>query len=205
MILNMAEMAKLQAYHTLTQVVIPRPVAWVLTEEADGDYNLAPFSFFAAVCSDPPLIMLSIGASKPDGSEKDSYRNILRNERFVVHIAGADMAGQVTESSASLPQGTSELAHCGLEVTDFPGSGLPRVLGPKIAMSCSLYQQQDIGNSQQHLVFGKIEQIWLDDQVVTEDSKGRLKVDAAAVDPLGRLGGTEYQTFGELLSIPRPA
>ena len=62
-------------YHTLTRTVIPRPVAWVLSENAGGDYNLAPFSYFNAICSDPPLIMISVG-KKPDGSSKDTRVNI---------------------------------------------------------------------------------------------------------------------------------
>ncbi len=204
MILDLSTMDKATAYHTLTQVVIPRPVAWVLSDNGKGTFNLAPFSYFSAVCSDPPVIMISVGAAKPDGSEKDTYRNIIDQKEFVIHIAGPDLAHEVTQSAASLPHGVSELEHCKLETAAFEGSVLPRVVGPKIAMACTLYQHQDIGNSNQHLIFGEIKKIWLDESVVTEDAKGRLKVDAAAVEPLARLGGLEYQTFGEILSIPRP-
>lgn len=204
MILDLAAMDKLTAYHTLTQVVIPRPVAWVLSDNGEESYNLAPFSYFSAVCSDPPVIMFSVGASKPDGSEKDTYVNIMKSERFVIHIAGSDLVQEVTQSGASLPHGESELERCKLETTAFEGFGLPRVVGPKIAMACTLYQHQDIGNSNQHLIFGQIEKIWLDDSVVAEDEKGRLKVNADAVDPIARLGGLEYVTFGEIVSVPRP-
>lgn len=204
MILDLTAMDKTAAYHMLTQVVIPRPVAWVLSESDSGNYNLAPFSFFTAVCSDPPVIMISVGASKPDGSAKDTYANIIKNERFVLHIAGSDLAQEVTQSAASLPHGESELAHCELETVAFEGFELPRVLGPKVALACKLYQHQDIGNSNQHLIFGQIEKIWLDDTVVAEDAKGRLKVNAEAVDPIARLGGLEYVTFGDIVSVPRP-
>ena len=141
MILQMSEMSKLQAYHTLTQVVIPRPVAWVLSENDSGSLNLAPFSYFSAVCSDPPVIMISIGPAKPDGSEKDTYRNIMQKKEFVIHIAGSDLANNVTQSAASLPHGESEIEHCGLATTEFEGFSLPRVEGPQIALACSLYQQ----------------------------------------------------------------
>lgn len=205
MILDMSDMNKLQAYHTLTQVVVPRPVAWVLSENESSELNLAPYSYFSAVCSDPPVVMISVGPAKPDGSEKDTYRNILSKKKFVIHIAGSDMAHAVTQSSASLDHGVSEVERCGLELDEFEGFSLPRVKGPAIALACSLYQHQDIGNNNQHLIFGEIEKIWLDDSVVSEDEKGRMKIDAAKVDPLSRLGGTEYQTFGEILSVPRPA
>ncbi|EAR61451.1 flavin reductase family protein [Neptuniibacter caesariensis] len=205
MIIEMSELSKLQAYHTLTQVVVPRPVAWVLSENETGELNLAPYSYFSAVCSDPPVIMISVGPAKPDGSEKDTYRNIMSKKQFVIHIAGSDMANEVTQSSASLDHGISEVEHCGLELETIEGFSLPRVKGPKIALACSLYQQQDIGNNNQHLIFGEIEKIWVDDAVVTTDDKGRAKIDAVKVDPLGRLGGTEYETFGQVLSVPRPA
>lgn len=204
MILDLLSMEKAAVYHTLTQVIIPRPVAWILSENTQGDYNLAPFSYFSAVCSDPAVIMVSIGAKKPDGTEKDTYKNIIEKERFVIHIAGSDLAQEVTDSSASLSYGESELERCNLETVAFEGVELPRVIGPKIALACTLYQQQDIGNSNQHLIFGQIEKIWLDDSVVLEDEKGRLKVDAQRVDPIARLGGIDYETFGEILSIPRP-
>jgi|OM-RGC.v1.015586199 flavin reductase (DIM6/NTAB) family NADH-FMN oxidoreductase RutF len=204
-IIEMSELSKLQAYHTLTQVVVPRPVAWVLSENETGELNLAPYSYFSAVCSDPPVIMISVGPAKPDGSEKDTYRNIMSKKQFVIHIAGSDMANEVTQSSASLDHGISEVEHCGLELETIEGFSLPRVKGPKIALACSLYQQQDIGNNNQHLIFGEIEKIWVDDAVVTTDDKGRAKIDAVKVDPLGRLGGTEYETFGQVLSVPRPA
>ncbi len=204
MIIEMSEMNKAQTYHMLTQVVVPRPVAWVLSANGSGALNLAPYSYFSAVCSDPPLIMISIGVAKPDGSEKDTYRNIIDQERFVIHIAGSDMASEVTQSSASLPYGQSEIEHCNLEVTEFDGFPLPRVEGPKIALACSLYQHQNIGKSQQHLVFGEIEKIWVDESAITADEKGRIKIDTVTVNPLGRLGGTEYQTFGDLISVPRP-
>lgn len=204
MILQMSEMSKLQAYHTLTQVVIPRPVAWVLSENDSGSLNLAPFSYFSAVCSDPPVIMISIGPAKPDGSEKDTYRNIMQKKEFVIHIAGSDLANNVTQSAASLPHGESEIEHCGLATTEFEGFSLPRVEGPQIALACSLYQQQDIGNNNQHLIFGEIERIWIDDAVVSEDEKGRMKIDAGAVAALSRLGGIEYQLAGDILAVPRP-
>ena len=204
MLLELENMEKSDVYSALTQVIVPRPVAWVLSEDNEGALNLAPFSYFSAVSSDPPLIMLSIG-SKPDGSPKDTYANIMDTQKFVIHIAGSDMATKVTQSSKTLPRGESEIGFCDLETTFEEGFSLPRVVGPKIALSCSLYQQQDIGNAPQHLVFGQIEKIWLDDAVVEKDQQGRTVVNAAAVEPLSRLGGSDYQLFGEVLTVPRPA
>ena len=69
MIVELHSLTPAQVYLHMIQVLVPRPIAWVLSENASGSFNLAPFSYFNAVCSDPPLIMLSVG-KKPDGSFK---------------------------------------------------------------------------------------------------------------------------------------
>ncbi len=203
MFLDLDLMSDNSVYHTLTQIIIPRPVAWVLTEHRNGEYNLAPFSYFSAVCSDPPIMMISVG-KKPDGGEKDTYRNIKEREKFVIHIANSELAGQVTKSASVLGAGESEIDLCGLNTESVEGFSLPRVLGPKIAMYCRFYEEKKMGNNDQHLVFGLIEKIWLDDDIVLQAPGGRLKIDASRVDPIGRLGGNEYTTFGKILDIPRP-
>jgi flavin reductase (DIM6/NTAB) family NADH-FMN oxidoreductase RutF len=203
-VLNLDLMSMNSVYHVLTQIIIPRPVAWVLTEHQNGEYNLAPFSYFSAVCGDPPIMMISVG-KKPDGSEKDTYQNIIERRNFIIHIASSDLAGVVTKSSAVLEQGESEIDLCGLETADVEGFSLPRIIGPKIAMSCRFHEEKTMGNNGQHLIFGIIEKVWLDDKVAVTNDKGRLEVSAAAVDPISRLGGNEYATLGDVLNIPRPS
>ena len=73
-------------YHLMTQTIIPRPIAWVLSNNSDDSLNLAPFSYFNAVCSDPPLCMLSMG-KKPNGTTKDTVANLIEEAYCVVHIA----------------------------------------------------------------------------------------------------------------------
>lgn len=192
-----------QTYFQLTQTVIPRPVAWILSENEDGSHNLAPFSYFNAVCSDPPLLMVSIG-KKPDGAPKDTRVNIEQRRKFVIHIAHVDMAQAVTDSSAGFAAGESEVEQLGLNTVPFEGFDLPRLADCRIAYACECYQIQEVGNTQQAMILGEVKAIYLDDDVVGEDAKGRMKVLAEKVNPLGRLGGDEYVTFGEILSIPRP-
>jgi len=190
-------------YLTMTQTVIPRPVAWVLSDNGDGGYNLAPYSYFNAVSSDPPLVFISVG-KKPDGSYKDTRVNIEERSHFVVHIAHRGVAVPMTETSRTLPHGESELERIDLSVTEFEGFPLPRLKDCRVALACELYEIQEIGATPQSLVFGKVRSIYVEDEVVSTDDKGRLKVSADKVDPIGRLGASEYVTFGEILSIPRP-
>ena len=192
-----------QVYFQMLQTLIPRPIAWVLSENAGGSFNLAPFSYFNAVCSDPPLILLSIG-KKPDGSHKDTRANIEARDRFVVHIAHRELAPALTESSATLPAGESEVDRLGLPLVPFEGFSLPRLGDCRIAYACRRYEIREIGGTPQSLILGRVETIFIDDAVVVQDAKGRVKVAAERVAPIGRLGADEYVTFGEILRIPRP-
>jgi len=201
--IDLNELSPERAYHTLIQSVIPRPVAWVLTENADGGHNLAPFSFFNVICANPPLLLLSIG-HKPDGSEKDTWVNLLERGECVVHIAHRELAAQVTASSATLPPGESEIDKLGLAVAPFAGFRLPRLAVCRVALGCRFAELREIGPAKQGLIFASIERLYLDDAVASRDDKGRLRIDAAAIDPIGRLGGSQYTSFGELLDIPRP-
>ncbi len=201
--LDLDRLTPAQTYSVLTQTLVPRPVAWVLSLNENGSHNLAPFSYFNAVCADPPLIMLSIGI-KPDGSEKDTRVNIRERSHFVVHIASRQQARSVTESSATLPAGESELIRLGLAVTEFDGAPLPRLLGCRIAYACHCHEFREIGNTRQALILGRVDRIHIDDSVLGESPADRLRVDAAGIDPIGRLGGSQYVTFGVVLDIPRP-
>ena len=203
MIIDFAELASPDIYQCLTQTIIPRPVAWVLSENPGGDYNLAPFSFFTAITSNPPLIMISVGR-KPEGEFKDTRVNIEARGHFVVHIAHRELAAEMTETSRTLPLGVSELDNVNLKTTAFEGFTLPRLADCRVALACTLYEIQEIGPGPQSLIFGQVQKLHVADAAVTRDSKGRFKVDARAIDPIGRLGASEYTSFGELITIPRP-
>jgi flavin reductase (DIM6/NTAB) family NADH-FMN oxidoreductase RutF len=191
------------AYSRLIQTIVPRPIAWVLTSNQGGSHNLAPFSFFNAVCSDPPLVMLSVGI-KPDGSEKDTWVNIRDRTHFVIHIAHRQVIRSVAESAASLPAGQSEIDALGLETTSFPGSPLPRLADCRVAFACERYDIRELGPGRQALILGKVTGMFVDDAVLGPSDAGKFRVSAEKLEPVGRLGGNEYVTFGEKLNIPRP-
>ncbi|MBF7074823.1 flavin reductase family protein [Glaciecola sp. MH2013] len=190
-------------YHLMTQSIIPRPIAWVLSENTDASHNLAPFSYFNAIASDPPLCVLSMG-KKPSGGPKDTAENLTKGSFCVVHIASADMAADVTATAATLDYGESELEHSGLVTCKHENWKLPRVTACPIAFYCKVYDTQEIGNAPQQLVFVEILSIYIDDAVCGEDEKGRLSIDALKVNPLARLGANQYASLGEILNNKRP-
>ena len=203
MYLNFATMQSLEIYLTLTQTVIPRPVAWVLSENDDGGYNLAPFSFFNAVCSEPPLIMISVGR-RPDGSLKDTQANIEAKSDFVVHIGDWEQLDSMNASSATLSPGESEVQRLGLETVRFQQFGLPRLTKCRVAFACSRYQIQEIGNSGNALILGRVHGVYLADSVVSEDDRSHRKIHADRINPIGRLGASEFVRFGEIHARRRP-
>jgi flavin reductase (DIM6/NTAB) family NADH-FMN oxidoreductase RutF len=204
MIIEANQVSSTEIYHTLTQVIIPRPIAWVLSpnDEAGSSHNLAPFSFFNVVCSDPPILMLSIG-SKSDGSMKDTCHNLLEYKRCVIHIAANHRAQMVSDSAAELARGESELTLTGQTLMPFDGTGLMRLPDAPVALACRLHQHIEVGNRPQNLLLVEVERIWIDDAVCGRDAKGRMRFEADRIKPLARLGGTEYATLGELFSIRR--
>ncbi|WFB46851.1 MULTISPECIES: flavin reductase family protein [Vibrio] len=200
--IDASTLAPTQIYHLMTQTVIPRPIAWVLTESGETDYNLAPFSYFTPVSSNPPLLMFSVG-KKPTGEIKDTTRNVLETGRMVVHIANADLAEQVTQTSATLPHGESEVALAALELIDFEGFELPRIKDCPIAFGCKLFEVKEIGETPQSLIFAQIEDIYIAPEVIG-DNQERLVVDALKVNPLSRLGGSQYANLDQTFTVARP-
>ena len=209
MIIDFKTLTPSQCYFAMVQSIIPRPIAWVLTAngtDGEGAFNLAPFSFFTGVCSDPPLLMLSVG-KKPSGDEagqvKDTCLNIRERKQFVVHIAGTDRLEAVNRSAATLNHGASEIQVQGLSTVPFDGFDLPRLGCCSIAIGCSLYRIDEIGNTPQSVIYGQIETMFVDDNIITPSDE-RLIIDGKKLDPLARLGGSFYGGIGDLLLADRP-
>jgi len=191
-----------QVYYTLIQTIIPRPIAWILTENHTENYNLAPFSYFTAVASEPPLLMVSIG-KKPNSENKDTLTNIEKTKHCVVHIADTSLAEQVNQSAAGLEYGESEVDYAGLSTTEFGDFGLPRITQAKIALACSLHEIKEIGNKPMNLVFLEVQQAYIDDDIIQMNDK-HSTIDAIKLDPLARLGGNDYAAINKPFTIGRP-
>lgn len=189
-------------YSWMIQTITPRPIAWILSDNGDATYNLAPFSYFNAVTSRPPILSFSAG-KKRGGEPKDTVRNIEERQRFVLHIATAAQADAVNASSESLPFGASELSHHGIATVDDPDFGMPRVEGAPVAMLCEHHQTVHVGDTNQSLVLGRIRRLFVEDTLLTESPEGPI-VEPDRFDPLARLGGDNYATLGTVFSMPRP-
>jgi flavin reductase (DIM6/NTAB) family NADH-FMN oxidoreductase RutF len=178
-------------YKLLTGLVIPRPIAWVATRSPDGHDNLAPFSYFSVVGHAPMALSFSVAGRKPDGSEKDTLRNV-RPERegglgeFVVNIVTEEQAVAMARTAAPLEFGASEFDHAGIGMTESTLVRPGRVLGAPAAFECRTLQIVEVGISR--LIIGEVVHFYVDDAVLDE----RTSVRFDQLGAVGRLAGTTY-------------
>ena len=204
--IDLTNKSSAEIYHLLTQSVIPRPIAWILSANEPGTeepFNLAPFSFFNALASDPPTLIASIG-KKPTGDEKDTRTNLVEGALCVVHIPQVSDMQAVSESSKTLSYGDSELNEANLKTCAFDGFALPRLAGCPIAFGCKVAKVIEWGAAPQALILLEITDAFIDDAVCMLDEKGRVRIDAAALNPLARLGANQYAALGDILTLSRP-
>jgi len=203
MLLDFSDLETSERYHLMTQTIIPRPIAWVLTDSGSENYNLAPFSYFTALSTEPALLMISV-TKKPNGDVKDTLSNVLKNKKMVIHIASDEQAELVTKTAATLDHGESELTDTDLTTVAFEGFDLPRLAECNIAYGCELYDIKEIGDAPQTLIFVEVKQLYINDKVLNTDNPDRIKVSADKVKPLARLGGGEYASLKKPFSLKRP-
>jgi flavin reductase (DIM6/NTAB) family NADH-FMN oxidoreductase RutF len=199
MLMNLADMKASEIYFAMIQTILPRPVAWVISENKDASWNLAPFSYFNAISSSPPLISLSIGKKK-DGSLKDTRRNISERDFFTVQIPSVEQAQLVTDSAKPFNENVSEIDALGLDLVYEDGFRVPRLKNSKVTYFCRKEEILEIGSVPQGLIIGRVEAVYIDDSII-EYKENRLKVNAAQLNPLARLGGNDYAGITEPFSV----
>lgn len=201
MLFDFSQIPGPESYRLLIQAVLPRPIAWVLTDNGNGTHNLAPFSFFNAVCAEPPILAFSV-ARKDDDQPKDTWANLAERPSCVVHLPTVEMAWAVHVTGRSLPRGQSEVEAAGLHTEPVPGWPLPRVRGPRVAFWAERERILELGQESVGLILVQVRGLWVDDSAVRE-SGGKVRLDPLRLNPLARLGGGGYASLGPLLDLPR--
>ena len=185
-----AEMDTGAFYRVLNSVVVPRPIAWVVSRSPDGVHNLAPHSFYTVACVDPPVVQFtSVG-------RKDSLVNVEATGEFTVNLTPESLFEQVNATGTDFPPDQSEAEHAGVRLEPSDRIGVPRVAESPVALECTLHATLRLGDST--VVFGRVQQIAAWEQVVRD---GRPRIEH--LQPLARLGGNEWATIGEVKEIRR--
>ena len=198
---DIRELPQKERYKFLIGAIVPRPIAFVSTVSASGVVNVAPFSFFSGVSSNPPSVVFSVG-TPPDGRQKDTLRNIRETKEFVINSANEWMIEAVVHCAGDFAEDIDEMKEAGL--TPLPSQKIspPRVAESAMQMECVLSQTVPIGNGgpgSSTLVIGEIVYA----HIATECfQKGRI--DFSKYRTVGRLGGLSYGLIGETFTLAVP-
>ena len=189
-----------QNYKLLSGSIIPRPIAFVTTQNLKGDINAAPFSFFNVVNHTPPMIAIAV--QRTNGNRKDTSINIEQSGEFVVHITDEAIVNDVNETAAPLKYGVNELKRTSLSMIDSDLIKVPAIKEAKVRFECKLHQIVQLGNKDNgsDLIIGEIVMYHIDEEVYFEDSK----IDANQLNPVARLAGNDYSLLGQTFTVNRP-
>lgn len=189
-------------YKLLTGSIIPRPIAWVSTIDAEGRANLAPFSFFNLVCANPPHILFNPMIRNTDAGLKDTLLNIRATGEFVVNIVTEDLAIAMNETSAELPEGIDEFALADLIPSSSTVVHPPGVAASPVRLECRLAHLIEISDQPGggSVVIGRVVHLHVADEVLFDGDK----IDVTKLKPIGRIGGSFYCRLSDTFQMVRP-
>ena len=200
---DLKAMSKADVYKLLAGVILPRPIAWVVSRDAAGRVNAAPFSFFNIVSSDPPLLAISISVA-PDREHKDTLGNIRARRQFVVNLVPEELAEAMNVTATNAPAGVDETELAGLELVAGAVVDVPRIAGSPVALECELYEVLEPGGTST-IVLGRVVYVHVRESAfAVPDGVARLHVDPAQMRLIGRMhGGGGYCTTRDVFTIER--
>lgn len=181
-------------YRLLSGVVVPRPIAWITTLSDAGVVNLAPFSCFTFVSNKPPMLGVNIGRKR--GVRKDTGANIHAMGEFVVHIGHGGQLHAIHESSVEHAPDVSEAELLGLATAPSLTVRTPRLLDAPVAMECRLDRIIAFGATGAEFIVGEVTMFHLRDGLYRDG-----KVQTKELDPVCRIGGPNYATLGEIVTL----
>ncbi len=184
-------------------LVVPRPIGWISTLSRDGVVNLAPYSFFNAVATQPAVVMFCPGGGRPPDPRKDSRRNAEETGEFVVNIVSEDMREQMNLTSAAVPAEVDEMALARLEALPSRRVKPPHVKGAPIHFECvylkTVELPSDDPDKPNAIVLGEVIGVHIDDAIITDGF-----IDMSKFRPVARLGYMDYTVVDNVFTMERP-
>lgn len=191
-----------ESHHLLTDIIVPRPIAWVSTVGEDGTLNLAPFSAYALVCFKPMVVGFTCVPYR-DGKRRDTLKNIESTKEFAVNIVTEDLAEAMNVTSAPYPSDINEFEKAGLTPAEADIIRAPVLAESPVNMECRLNKIIEFGESPliSSFIIGNVLRVHIHDDYYDSETGhvSRLK-------PIGRLGGEEdlYSRSGDIFRMKRP-
>ncbi len=201
MIIDLEKLEGRERYKLAIGSVIPRPIAWVSTKDANGRRNLAPFSFFTVACSNPLIFAVFAQRNKHGNESKDTARNILETGEAVIHIAGIDQLEALNATAATLPHGKDEFELASLEANNASIVKPDLVDGCPIAFECVLHEHLVLGDEMRgsNAIFLRALVMHVKDELIEQN-----RIDYKAFQPVSKLAGPFYATIGNEIELQRP-
>ena len=183
-----------ETYKLMGQTIIPRPIAWVVTED-EGIVNIAPFSYFIGLSSDPASVLISVG-HKADGTPKDTLANIRKHKKCTICMVEEKDLEKMHLSSKGLDKDMSEAEMFDIETVTTLEGFPPMIKGVPSAYFCEFNQEIDLGGGSTIPLVLNVKQIFVDDEVISD--KERLSI---SFKPVARIGKS-YAFLGEEIDAP---
>ncbi|GAA3760951.1 flavin reductase family protein [Terriglobus aquaticus] len=200
---QMDTMKPSDSYKLLAALVVPRPIAWVVTQDANGIRNAAPYSFFNILSTDPPLLAVSFSAAS-DRDGKDSLANLRATGELVVNLVPEELAEAMSITAIDAPRGVDELAYADLALADSISVKPPRIAGSPAAFECVVHAEVPAGSNT--IVLARIQHAHVRRSAFSDIE--RLHLDPAQLRLIGRMGGGTaggYCRTQDLFEVPRPS
>ena len=199
--INPADHQVHEIYKLMVGLIVPRPVALVSTVDRDGVLNVAPFSFFSGVGSNPPTVLFCPSLRSSGDHRKDTLRNVEQTGEFVINIVSDSIAAAANATAADVGPEVDEFQLAGF--TPIPSEVVrpPRVAESPAQMECKLLQivftSQTAGAGV--VVLGEIVRFH-----VNADLEQNFRIDPAKLDAVGRMAGNTWVHTRERFDLERP-
>jgi flavin reductase (DIM6/NTAB) family NADH-FMN oxidoreductase RutF len=189
-------------YKLMIGMIVPRPIAFVSTVDLAGVRNLAPFSYFTACSTNPPVVCFCSAVRPGPQAQKDTLLNIEATGEFVVNIVSEEFAAQMNATSAEAPPEVDEFAYAGLTPLPSELVSAPRVAESKIHMECRLRQIIRVSEKPGggNLVLGDVLRFHLREDILLD----AYKIDPEKLNAIGRMGGPTYVRTHDRFDMQRP-
>ena len=197
---DLAAMPRPDAYKLLASLIMPRPIAWIVSRDPAGSLNAAPFSFFNILSSDPPLVAVSF-ASASDREGKDTLANIRQHADFVINMVPEELATEMNLTAINAPRGTDETRLAGLDLAPSTLVDVPRIAASPIGFECRLFQLIEPGGSS---VIAIARILYAHVRTDSFSNLERLHIDPHKLRLIGRMHGAGgYCRTTDLFTIDR--
>jgi flavin reductase (DIM6/NTAB) family NADH-FMN oxidoreductase RutF len=196
--IDLSNMAPRDAHDLLSSAIIPRPIAWVCSVDADGKFNLAPFSFFSGVTWCPPTLSFSV-VNRMDSNRKDTILNIEQTRNFTVNMVSEEMGPLMIETSVTMPRGVDEAKEAGVVLIDSTLVAAPRVKDAPVSFECELDRIIQVGSGPHgaNLVLGRIKLMHVNQEILESEKC----IDWQRARILGRLSGNKFCNIRDAYDI----